>query len=96
MLWAYELSGPQPIYFFLFGRWVSAEAAAVLAALLDFGFRSTLPAVDAALLLVTSRFVPRAIGITPFQKSSNTICFGTFYHVRMIWDADMGHSTLND
>lgn len=41
-------------YFFLLGRWVKAEAAAVLAALLDFGLRSTLEAAEAAFLLVTS------------------------------------------
>jgi hypothetical protein len=40
----------------LFGRWVSADAAAVLAALLLLGFRRTLPAALAAFLLVTSRF----------------------------------------
>lgn len=45
------------IYFFLLGRCVKADAAAVFAALLDFGFRSTLPAADAALLLVTSPLV---------------------------------------
>jgi hypothetical protein len=42
---------------FLFGRCVKAEAAAVLAALLDFGLRSTRPAADAAFLLVTSLFL---------------------------------------
>ena len=36
-------------YLRLFGRCVSAEAAADLAALLDFGFRNTLEAADAAL-----------------------------------------------
>ena len=40
--------------FFRLGRWVKAEPAAVLAALLDFGLRSTLLAADAALRLVTS------------------------------------------
>ena len=43
------------------GLWASAEAAAVLAALLDRGFRRTLEAADAALLLVTSVFFLRAI-----------------------------------
>ena len=66
-------SGKQPTYF-LFGRWVSAEAAADLVALLDFGLRSTLEAADAAFLLVTSRFVLRAINITPFPSSLDTAC----------------------
>jgi hypothetical protein len=42
--------------YFLFGRWVSAEAAADLAAALDFGSRSTFEAAVAAFLLVTSLF----------------------------------------
>jgi hypothetical protein len=46
----------------LFGRCVSADAAAVLAALLLLGFRSTLAAALAALLLVTSPF-ERSFGI---------------------------------
>lgn len=50
---------PTPLYlpFFLLGRCVNAEAAAVLAALLDLGSRSTRPAADAAFLLVTSLFL---------------------------------------
>lgn len=48
-------------YFFLFGRCVSADAAADLAALEDFGSRSTLAAADAAFALVTSEFLRRAI-----------------------------------
>ena len=44
-------------YFFLFGRCVSADAAAVLAALEDLGLLSTLDAADAALALVTSEFL---------------------------------------
>jgi len=46
---------------FLFGRWVKADAAAVFAALLDFGLRRTLPAAEAAFLLVTSLFRPLGI-----------------------------------
>lgn len=46
---------PFPVYF-LFGRWVSAEAAAVFAALLLLGSRKTFDAALAAFLLVTSRF----------------------------------------
>jgi hypothetical protein len=45
-------------YRFLFGRCVSAEAAAVFAAALDFGSRSTLAAALAAFLLVTSPEIP--------------------------------------
>lgn len=41
----------------LFGLWVSADAAADLAALLDLGSRSTLDAALAAFLLVTSLFL---------------------------------------
>ena len=41
--------------FFLFGRCVSAEAAAVFAALLELGLRSTCEAAEAARGLVTSR-----------------------------------------
>lgn len=41
-------------YFFLFGRCVSADAAAVLASLEDFGSRRTLDAADAAALDVCS------------------------------------------
>ncbi|WP_173013791.1 MULTISPECIES: hypothetical protein [unclassified Labrenzia] len=47
----------------MFGRWVSADAAALLAALLLFGFRKTFAAALAAFLLVTSRFALR-FGIT--------------------------------
>ena len=49
---------------FLLGRWVSADAAAVLAALLDLGSLRTFPAADAAFLLVTSLFF--AIFLTSF------------------------------
>ena len=52
------------------GLWASAEAAAVLAALLERGFRRTLEAADAALLLVTSVFRLRAIAMASFQKCS--------------------------
>ena len=41
-------------YRFLPGRWVSAEPAALLAALLALGSLSTLAAFEAAFLLVTS------------------------------------------
>ncbi len=57
----------RPAYF-LFGRWVSAEPAADLAALLALGLRSTLDAADAAFLPVTSRFFFRAIAITSFSS----------------------------
>lgn len=40
--------------YFLFGRCVRADAAAVFAAALDFGSRRTLEAAVAAFLLVTS------------------------------------------
>jgi hypothetical protein len=50
-------------HFFLFGRCVSAEPAADFAALLALGFRSTLDAAEAALLLVTSLFLERAISL---------------------------------
>ncbi|GIT87177.1 hypothetical protein ROBYS_21930 [Roseobacter sp. OBYS 0001] len=52
-------------YFFLFGRCVSADAAAVLAAFEDFGFLSTFDAADAAFALVTSEFLRRDMCITP-------------------------------
>ena len=44
-----------------FGRCVKAEPAADLAALLEFGSRSTLLAAVAARLLVTSRFAVRFV-----------------------------------
>ena len=44
-------------YFFLFGRCVKAEAAAVFAALLEFGLLNTFPAAEAAVLLVCSLFL---------------------------------------
>lgn len=50
------------------GLWASADAAAVLAALLERGFRRTLEAADAALLLVTSVFLLRAIAMASFPK----------------------------
>lgn len=52
-------------YFFLFGRCVSAEAAAVLAAGEDLGSRRTFEAAEAPLALVTSEFDLRAILFTP-------------------------------
>ncbi len=51
----------RPIQRFLLGRWLSAEAAAVFAALLERGFRRTFDAAEAALALVTSRFDFREI-----------------------------------
>jgi hypothetical protein len=54
---------------FLFGRCVSAEAAAVFAAGLDFGFLSTFEAADAAFALVTSLF-DFAMLFTSFPFSS--------------------------
>ncbi|MDA8005842.1 MAG: hypothetical protein MPK06_04815 [Alphaproteobacteria bacterium] len=56
---------------FLLGRWVSAEPATDLTALLDFELRSNLPAFDATRLLVTSLFVLRAIDVTSFRSVSN-------------------------
>ncbi|MDA8031095.1 MAG: hypothetical protein MPK62_08225, partial [Alphaproteobacteria bacterium] len=53
--------------FFLLGRWVSAEPATDLTALLDFGLRSNLAAFDATGLLVTSLFTLRGIDITSFR-----------------------------
>ena len=57
------------LYFFLggdlFGRCVKAEPAAVFAALLDLGLRSTFDAADAALLLVTSLFAGRLAILLP-------------------------------
>lgn len=52
--------------YFLLGRCVSADAAALFAALLERGSARTFAAADAAFALVTSLF---AIGITP------TVCF---------------------
>lgn len=60
------LRAPTPTYFRLFGRCVSAEAAAVFAAVLDRGFRSTFAAAEAAFLLVTSLFFRPATRLTPF------------------------------
>lgn len=54
------------VYFFRLGRWVKADAAAVFAAALDFGFLSTFAAADAARARVTSLFVLRAILIYPY------------------------------
>ena len=55
---------PSLVYFFLLGRWVRAEAAALFAAALDLGLRSTLPAAEAAFRLVTSRLVFLVIACT--------------------------------
>lgn len=52
-------------YFFFPGRWVSADAAAVFAALDDLGLLRTLPAAEAAFLDVTSLLVPFAMIQTP-------------------------------
>jgi len=48
----------------LFGRCVSADAAAVLAAALDLGLLSTFDAADAAFALVTSPDLPLFTYIT--------------------------------
>lgn len=53
-------------HYFLLGRCVSADPAAVFAAMLDFGSRRTLDAAEAAFLLVTSLFALRAMSITSF------------------------------
>jgi hypothetical protein len=50
-------------YFLRLGLCVSADPAAVFAALLDLGFLSTFEAAEAAFLLVTSEFFP--ISVTP-------------------------------
>lgn len=60
----------------LFGRCVSAEAAADFAALLDFGSRSTLDAADAAFLLVTSLFL--AIFYHPLSRMLVWLLFCPF------------------
>jgi hypothetical protein len=54
------------VHFLLFGRCVSADAAADLAALLDLGLRSTLAAAEAAFAPVTSEFFLPAITLTSF------------------------------
>jgi hypothetical protein len=59
---------PAETHFFLFGRCVSAEAAADFAALLDLGFRSTFDAADAAFALVTSDLLLPAILLTSFSS----------------------------
>ncbi len=53
-------------YYFLPGRCVRAEAAALLATLLELGLLSTFPAADAAFVLVTSLF-DFATEITSFR-----------------------------
>ena len=55
-------------YFFLFGRCVSADAAAVFAALLDLGFLKTFAAAEAARALVTSLFDLRAKLFHPLSE----------------------------
>ncbi|MGT2441002.1 hypothetical protein ACU4GH_40255 (plasmid) [Bradyrhizobium betae] len=57
----------------MFGRWVSADAAAVLAALLLLGSRRTFPAALAAFLLVTSLFEPRFGIAFPHEFRAATI-----------------------
>jgi hypothetical protein len=56
------------------GRCVSAEAAAVFAALLAFRLRSTRPAADAARLLVTSQFALRSIVCDSFHVGQVRAC----------------------
>jgi hypothetical protein len=51
----------------LFGRWVSAEAAADFAAALDLGSRSTFDAAEAAFALVTS-LLDLAMWITSLRR----------------------------
>lgn len=63
-----SLGAPLLQRYFLFGRCVSAEAAAVFAAGLDFGLLSTFDAADAAFALVTSLF-DFAMLITSFLTS---------------------------
>ena len=63
---------PAGDYLFLLGRCVSADAAADLVALLDFGSRSTFDAAEAALALVTSEFFLPAITITSFPVDPAT------------------------
>jgi hypothetical protein len=53
---SFPVCGGAACYFFRLGRCVRAEAAAVFAAALDFGFLSTFAAADAAFALVTSLF----------------------------------------
>ena len=60
-------------YFLRLGRCVSAEPAAVLAALLLLGLRRTLAAAEAARLLVTSRFLTR-FDISLHLLLANTVC----------------------
>lgn len=59
VLWLVKRSraGVHFSYFFRLGRCVSADAAADLAALLDWGSRKTLDAAEAAFLLVTSELL---------------------------------------
>ena len=69
-------------YFFRFGRCVRAEAAADLAALLDFGLRSTLAAAEAAFALVTSLF-DFAISITSLLLSALALAIVGFAMLAM-------------
>jgi len=57
----------------LFGRWVSAEAAALFAALLLLGSRRTFDAALAAFLLVTSRLGLRLGIAIPHEFRTATI-----------------------
>ena len=83
--------GNRSIYFFL-GRCESAEPAAVFAALLAFGSRSTLEAADAALLPVTTRFDFRAIHI-PLSGLAQHQVLRYFLPRNTIWGTDTSLST---
>jgi len=64
------------------GRWVSADAAAVFAAALDFGSRNTFAAADAARLLVTSGLLATVhylfdLTIRPIRPKKNYVFVGS-------------------
>ena len=68
-------------YFFRFGRWVNAEPAAVLAALLAVLLRRTLDAaVPARLLVVSLRFLV----IFPSLHGQKLIGQGVFLHISQV------------
>lgn len=58
-------------FFFLSGRCVSADAAAVFAAFEDLGLVSTFDAAEAAFRLVTSLLALRAIVMLRFERVSD-------------------------
>ncbi len=59
----------------MFGRCVSAEAAAVFAALLELGLRNTCDAAEAAFLLVTSELL---FLLAIVMSREDRICYGFF------------------